>query len=704
MSFANTNSSEVAERPPAYNSAKAKFLEVQGTVGATAKANARAALNETPGFWLGIKGIVPDLARDLADYAVGAGYAKKDFMERAGLAKKARPAANGGNGKGRGAELKIHKGDGDAHAPDGQPAHVGEAESRVMSICLDLEENETADTIVAATRAALPSLASALAGLPLASCVRIRRGLASLPGFPLAEYDGAIPAKDGIDGQFFVGMHGMTDGINLAEGAVSRNPDIFRRGGHVVRAIRGDDGGPRIEPVKAPTLAELIDANSLLRDYDKDGNPCAVKPPAWMVDGLLCRGEYPTLRRIAGVIGAPTLRPDGSILDTPGWDATTGLLHVPSCKYPAIPGSPTHEDAKKAAETIFALVEDFPFASDSHKAAWLALLLTLVAREAINGPVPIFPIVANSSGAGKTFLAMIAHAIATGLVLGMTPWPATEEEMAKVITAASLACRRCLLFDNLPNGGTLTSPVLDGAITSRQFEGRILGKSELATLPWDAVVAATGNELALGGDMLQRVVPIRLKSEDERPDARADFALGPDCDCGCHGQIVRHATNLRPELLAAALTILRAHAVEGRPGADELPMGRFPAWTRVIRAAVKWSTGIDPCDARDEADVIDQGATDREAVVIGLSKIPEIGGGLTVTRIHEIVYHDSASHQGLIDLFARWATEGDKVTPRQIGRHFTALAGKPTKLGSLERRTLDGYTRWFVRPRVDEVG
>ena len=49
-----------------------------------------------------------------------------------------------------------------------------------------------------------------------------------------------------------------------------------------------------------------------------------VDPPAAILQGLLERGHW-GFPRVAGVINAPTLRPDGSILDQPGHDPATQL-------------------------------------------------------------------------------------------------------------------------------------------------------------------------------------------------------------------------------------------------------------------------------------------------------------------------------------------------------------------------------------------
>jgi len=52
-------------------------------------------------------------------------------------------------------------------------------------------------------------------------------------------------------------------------------------------------------------------------------------------------------------------------------------------------------------------------------------------------------------------------------------------------------------------------------------------------------------------------------------------------------------------VIAAALTILRAHIVAGSPGARELsPFGSFEQWSEWVRGALVWLGEADPCRTR----------------------------------------------------------------------------------------------------------
>src|SRR5207302_8118495 len=79
------------------------------------------------------------------------------------------------------------------------------------------------------------------------------------------------------------------------------------------------------------------------------------------------------LRVLSGITNAPTLRPDGSILDQPGYDTATGILFDRrGMAYPLIPREPTKEQARGALADLNALVSEFPFVPDDAAATHIS--------------------------------------------------------------------------------------------------------------------------------------------------------------------------------------------------------------------------------------------------------------------------------------------------------------------------------------------
>jgi hypothetical protein len=203
--------------------------------------------------------------------------------------------------------------------------------------------------------------------------------------------------------------------------------DLYYRGGLLVRVVhdcastkrlRRREEGARIAVVAPATLGEEMAASALWEKWHASGKGkleiVPAHPPNWSINGVHERGVWPGIDYLAGVAESPTLRADGTILDRPGYDPGTGLIYEPVAQYPAVPEKPTQEDAKTAAKDLLALVDEFPFATDDHKAVWLAAVLTVLARPAIAGPCPLFLFEAPAAGSGKTLLAELVGLVATG--------------------------------------------------------------------------------------------------------------------------------------------------------------------------------------------------------------------------------------------------------------------------------------------------
>jgi hypothetical protein len=273
-------------------------------------------------------------------------------------------------------------------------------------------------------------------------------------------------------------------------------PEIYQRGNALVTVLRPaaapgsavdrPDGTPRIALLVPAQLREIMTRAvafyKVTVNSKGEQQAAEVHPPDWCVAGVYARGHWHGVRPLEAVVEAPTLRPDGSVLDSPGWDPQTGLLNEPADDYPPVPKSPSRADAGGALDKLLDLVDDFPFVGDADKAVWLAALLTALARQAVRGPCPLFLLDANTPGTGKTMLVDVLSAIATGRGASRTAFPETDEELRKRITSIAIAGDRLMLFDNIAHAFGGSS--LDAALTGTTWRDRILGRSELtAELP-----------------------------------------------------------------------------------------------------------------------------------------------------------------------------------------------------------------------------
>jgi hypothetical protein len=260
---------------------------------------------------------------------------------------------------------------------------------------------------------------------------------------------------------------------------------------------------------------------------------------------------------LSGVINAPTLRADGSLLVKPGYDAETGLLFDPQgVAFSPIPNSPTREEAKAALGSIKGLIGTFHFVGEADFAVTLSAILTAVVRKSAIQQAPMHCFDAPLPGSGKGKLVDITSIVATGKEAGIVAQGRTEEELEKRLGALLFAGDQ-IAIDNCtaPLGGAFLCALL----TQSTVMVRILGKSEVVEVPTDVLATATGNNLRIDGDLTWRVLNLPHRSGN-RNDPVADAKAG------------------RPRLVAAALLMLRAYIAAGKPPQAD-PLGSYEDWS-----------------------------------------------------------------------------------------------------------------------------
>ncbi len=379
---------------------------------------------------------------------------------------------------------------------------------------------------------------------------------------------------------------------------LAADPDLFQRGAMLVRVIR--DRQPRdgiVRSGSAATIQMLPTANlrermtrwATFTKINSKFEEVAAHPPGWLVAAIDARGQWDGIRPLLGISDTPILRADGSICQVPGYDERTGVLYEPAPgeQFPPIHPEAGLDDADAALGELLEVVCDFRFETEEHQAAWLAALLTPLARHAFRGPAPLFLIDANVRGAGKGLLAQTIGHIVLGREVPVFSYAHSTEEMRKKITTVAIAGDRMVLLDNLE--GTFGNDALDRALTSTRWKDRILGRSEQVDLPLLPVWYATGNNVQVGADTTRRVIHIRLDVLEEQPEHRTGFQ---------HPDLLGWIRQQRGRLLAAALTILSAYIRSGMPDQHLTPFGSFEGWSRLVRQAVVWVGLPDPCLTR----------------------------------------------------------------------------------------------------------
>jgi hypothetical protein len=292
--------------------------------------------------------------------------------------------------------------------------------------------------------------------------------------------------------------------------------------------------------------------------------------------------KFPT---VAGIATSPTLRPDGTILDRPGYDPATQLLLVDSLAMPPIPELLTKEDAIAALKLITDLLKEFPFVDDVAKAVAVSAIITPVVRGAFL-VAPMHVADAPVAGSGKSYLFDISAAIVSGVLMPVIAAGRNEEETEKRLGAAVQSSQSLICIDNV--NGELRGDALAQLIERPRPLVRVLGRSELFEVDARGTTFfANGNNILIAGDLTRRVVRTRLDPKMEQPELK-EFKGDP----------VAKVLENRGAYVDAALTVVRAYIVSGQPDKKKRLIS-FEGWSDTVRSAIAWLGMNDPCESME---------------------------------------------------------------------------------------------------------
>ncbi|MEU5442743.1 bifunctional DNA primase/polymerase [Streptomyces griseofuscus] len=368
---------------------------------------------------------------------------------------------------------------------------------------------------------------------------------------------------------------------------------------------------------------------------------------------ILGRKDWP-LPPLRGIVTSPVIRPDGTLLEAPGYDRATGLYLEPRVPLRRLQPQVTTDSLTRAKDIVLGQVlADFPWVAASDRAHYVGALLTPILRPFFHGPTPMFVLTATAAGSGKSLLKDILKAC---YGVADSAWPENDTELRKSVTTQLYTTGQPVaVFDNLPNGFVLKSPVLSALLTNEHWGDRILGATGKVNMLNDRLWMITGNALRTGGDNGRRVFWVRLDPNCPDPDQRDNFRVG----------------DLRPwlranasTLVAALVTLVRAWLAAGRP-TKRVRKGDYSEWASMMAGLLEY-LGIDGWmadqnEARDQDDELQEWAA-------FLETWREKLGADTVQT--------SAVLAALPDHVPRNPKTGDLPTPNMLGQWLKARDGR----------------------------
>lgn len=387
-----------------------------------------------------------------------------------------------------------------------------------------------------------------------------------------------------------------------AEDALVATKTIYAQSGRLVRAMVKEADATRgrttlitrIVPCDLDwMLRQLSQTVRCVRWHEatknrKDGFS-TIDVPSQLAKSILASASD-EFNELAGIIETPTMRPDGSLLFEPGYDPVTGLLLVNPPPMPAIPDKPSQGEAKAALTLLNELLDEFPFVDDASRSVALSMLITPVVRGAMDF-APAHTTTAPEPGSGKSYVADIMAAIATGQPCPVLSAGVDEEELEKRLNGEVLEGAPFISLDNV--NGVLKSAFLCQMVTQRELKVRTLGVTGQRSVKNRTTVFANGNNIEIFGDLVRRSIQCKLDPQMEDPTTRA-----------FKGNPVATVLVNRGIFIAAALTVVRAHMAAGYPGRTPSLAG-FEQWSRLVRSALVWLGRADPAATQEDLRVAD---------------------------------------------------------------------------------------------------
>lgn len=322
---------------------------------------------------------------------------------------------------------------------------------------------------------------------------------------------GGEKLRESMDGrpEILVFPGGLPQAVDQAEQAIiAAKVPVYQRFDSLVRVVRlpdgnADDGVRRangaliLKPVVHAWLKERFAMVARWVRPGKEGKKTLIDPSSDTATAYLARVGDWKVPFLQGVTQTPTLRSDGTVLQTPGYDKMSALLYDPGNEvFPEIPESPSKEEAETALEVLARPFREFSFAQPVDKSVALAAILTALVRRMFPS-APLFLIEAPAAGTGKSLFSETLGIIVMGHKPAMMSQGKTAEEQEKRLSSVLMAGDLVIVIDNCDR--PIEGDFLCSMLTQEWVQPRILGKSEVKRLATRSLVIATGNNPILSG-------------------------------------------------------------------------------------------------------------------------------------------------------------------------------------------------------------
>jgi hypothetical protein len=473
---------------------------------------------------------------------------------------------------------------------------------------------------------------------------------------------------------------------NISAGAIvarGQAPAVLRYAHDPVKIRAGQQdielpsGSAYLTMARPEHLQAQLDRLFAFAKVSKSGEQYATDCPADIARHVLANANF---QPVYAISRTPVLRRDGSVLDQPGYDLATGIFYAPEESFPPLPDNPSQDDARAALERLRWPFREFPFVSEADRDAVAAgETLTLFTRH-LYARAPGFAHNAVEAGSGKTklFDTVAIIALGTGAPLLNADILDDETELKKVLTTLTMAAAPLAVFDNVVRGGRITSPGLSNYLTATVYGDRLLGSNTEVKAATCTVIGMTGNGIEVSGDNTRRILRIDLDAGAERPETR-QFDFDSEVE----------ARQDRAELVVAALTILRAHALAGWPAVPgRAELGSFEDWDGLVAGAIVYAGGADIVSLLEKTRAADP---ERDSLAEVLRMLQGVGADEQAMKVGDIIRAVNAAASSQQGQNLQAAVNRQPIDFNNYAEQWQDLLGRMGRDGRPNERMLGHY-------------
>jgi hypothetical protein len=339
---------------------------------------------------------------------------------------------------------------------------------------------------------------------------------------------------------------------------------FFVRGGAVAKLAHDPDGLPRLDEVKAATLASDFEAVALLCKTGGNGPEPATCPEQTAKIIAASAAFRDAMPPISVLTRCPVqIERAGGLMQISGYDRATGIFAA---------GKPAEPmDATQARILLRNILEGFRFATPADRARALAAIVTpaLVFGGLLRGRAPVDLGEADASQTGKGYRNKLTAALYSQSVRTITQQKSGVGSLEESFNAALIRGANFIALDNIR--GRIDSPAFESFLTEETYSARMPYREPVEIDPRRVVIMLTSNKADVTTDLANRSSCVRILKQ---PDGHI-FTAYPE------GDILEHVRANQPRYLGAVFAIVKAWYDAGRPRTTETRHD-FRPWAQTL--------------------------------------------------------------------------------------------------------------------------